>query len=344
MKKFAKILLACLVLLLALIASLLAYSEWIVSDARHYTYDQVEQVPYNRVAVVLGTSKYLSGGGPNHYFKHRIKAAAELYNDAKVDFIIVSGDNATVQYNEPRQMRRALIKAGIPASAIYMDFAGFRTLDSVVRAKEVFGQDRFTVVSQGFHNERAIFIARHFGIDAVGFNAEDPSAYQGIRTRVREVFARLMGLLDLYVLDKGPKFLGEPVPIGLPVPCKSLSTIGSLQPCLKQPKPAVGEIKPTAVSAAVAVTEPITPAVSATAATEQATPAVSAAAATEQATPAVSAAAATERATPAVSAAATTEPVIPVKPAVEAAAKPPTATLPTVPVAPSAASACVPAQ
>lgn len=317
MKKFAKILLACLVLLLALIASLLAYSEWIVSDARHYTYDQVEQVPYNRVAVVLGTSKYLSGGGPNHYFKYRIKAAAELYNDAKVDFIIVSGDNATVQYNEPRQMRRALIKAGIPASAIYMDFAGFRTLDSVVRAKEVFGQDRFTVVSQGFHNERAIFIARHFGIDAVGFNAEDPSAYQGIRTRVREVFARLMGLLDLYVLDKGPKFLGEPVPIGLPVPCKSLSTIGSLQPCLKQPKPAVAEIKPTAESA-VAVTEPVTPAVSATAATEQATPAVSAAA--------------------------TTEPVTPVKPVIEAAAKPPTATLPTLPVAPSAASASVPAQ
>lgn len=291
MKKFAKILLACFVLLLALIASLLAYSEWIVSDARHYTYDQVEQVPYNRVAVVLGTSKYLSGGGPNHYFKYRIKAAAELYNDAKVDFIIVSGDNATVQYNEPRQMRRALIKAGIPASAIYMDFAGFRTLDSVVRAKEVFGQDRFTVVSQGFHNERAIFIARHFGIDAVGFNAEDPSAYQGIRTRVREVFARLMGLLDLYVLDKGPKFLGEPVPIGLPVPCKSLSTIGSLQPCLKQPKPAVAEIKPTAVPAA-----------------------------------------------------ATTEPVTPVKPVIEAAAKPPTATLPTLPVAPSAASASVPAQ
>ncbi|MEB8285417.1 YdcF family protein [Aeromonas veronii] len=255
MKKFAKILLACLVLLLALIAMLLGYSEWIVSDARHYTHDKVDEVPYNRVAVVLGTSKYLSGGGPNHYFRYRIKAAAELYNNAKVDFIIVSGDNATVQYNEPRQMRRALIKAGIPASAIYMDFAGFRTLDSVVRAREVFGQDRFTVVSQGFHNERAIFIARHFGIDAVGFNAEDPSAYQGIRTRVREVFARLMGLLDLYVLDKGPKFLGAPVPIGLPVPCQSLSTIGSLQPCLKQPKPAV-------VSAAVA-TESATPAKSA---------------------------------------------------------------------------------
>ncbi|WP_042011945.1 SanA/YdcF family protein [Aeromonas fluvialis] len=254
MKKFAKILLASLLILLALIASVLAYSEWIVSDARHYTYDQVDEVPYNRVAVVLGTSKYLAGGGPNYYFKYRIKAAAELYNNAKVDFIIVSGDNATVQYNEPRQMHRALIKAGIPASAIYMDFAGFRTLDSVVRAREVFGQSHFTVVSQGFHNERAIFIARHFGIDAVGFNAEDPSAYQGIRTRVREVFARLMGLVDLYVLDKGPKFLGEPVPIGLPVPCHSLSTLGTLHPCLAQPKPAVDEVKPAAATA------PLTPA------------------------------------------------------------------------------------
>lgn len=235
MKKFAKILLACLCLLLASAIALLGYSEWTVSDARHYTYDDVNAVPYNRVAVVLGTSKYLVGGSPNHYFKYRIKAAAELYNNGKVDYILVSGDNATVQYNEPRQMRRALIQAGIPASAIYSDYAGFRTLDSIVRAKEVFGQAHFTVVSQAFHNERAIFIARHFGIDAVGFNALDPSAYQGIRTRVREVFARLMGLLDLYVLDKGPKFLGEPIVIGGPVPCQALSTLGTSQPCLPIP-------------------------------------------------------------------------------------------------------------
>lgn len=235
MKKFAKILLACLCLLLASVAALLGYSEWTVSDARHYTYDDVDAVPYNRVALVLGTSKYLIGGSPNHYFKYRIKAAAELYNNGKVDYILVSGDNATVQYNEPRQMRRALIQAGIPANAIYSDYAGFRTLDSIVRAKEVFGQARFTVVSQAFHNERAIFIARHFGIEAVGFNALDPSAYQGIKTRVREVFARLMGLLDLYVLDKGPKFLGEPIVIGGPIPCQPLSTIGASQPCLPIP-------------------------------------------------------------------------------------------------------------
>ncbi|MGY3902515.1 SanA/YdcF family protein [Aeromonas lusitana] len=256
MKKFAKILLACLCLLLASAAALLGYSEWTVSDARHYTYDDVNAVPYNRVALVLGTSKYLIGGSPNHYFKYRIKAAAELYNSGKVDYILVSGDNATVQYNEPRQMRRALIQAGIPANAIYSDYAGFRTLDSVVRAKEVFGQARFTVVSQAFHNERAIFIARHFGIDAVGFNALDPSAYQGIRTRVREVFARLMGLLDLYVLDKGPKFLGEPIVIGGPIPCQALSTLGTRQPCLPIPaaKTPATPVKPAqpAPSAAVA--------------------------------------------------------------------------------------------
>ncbi len=250
MKKFAKILLACFCLLLASAAMLLGYSEWTISDARHYTYDDVDAAPYNRVALVLGTSKYLIGGSPNHYFKYRIKAAAELYNNGKVDYILVSGDNATVQYNEPRQMRRALIQAGIPAKAIYSDYAGFRTLDSIVRAKEVFGQAHFTVVSQAFHNERAIFIARHFGIEAVGFNAKDPSAYQGIKTRVREVFARLMGLLDLYVLDKGPKFLGEPIVIGGPTPCQTLSTIGASQPCL--PIPPVAHKPPLAPAASTA--------------------------------------------------------------------------------------------
>ena len=285
MKKFAKILLACLCLLLASVAALLGYSEWTVSDARHYTYDDVDAVPYNRVALVLGTSKYLIGGSPNHYFKYRIKAAAELYNNGKVDYILVSGDNATVQYNEPRQMRRALIQAGIPANAIYSDYAGFRTLDSIVRAKEVFGQARFTVVSQAFHNERAIFIARHFGIEAVGFNALDPSAYQGIKTRVREVFARLMGLLDLYVLDKGPKFLGEPIVIGSPAPCQALSTLGTRQPCLPIPaaKAPATPLKPSrpAPSAAVAASAALATANSGASATTSAATATSADTATD---------------------------------------------------------------
>lgn len=297
MKKFAKILLACLCLLLASAIALLGYSEWTVSDARHYTYDDVDAVPYNRVALVLGTSKYLIGGSPNHYFKYRIKAAAELYNSGKVDYILVSGDNATVQYNEPRQMRRALIQAGIPASAIYSDYAGFRTLDSIVRAKEVFGQARFTVVSQAFHNERAIFIARHFGIDAVGFNAVDPSAYQGIRTRVREVFARLMGLLDLYVLDKGPKFLGEPIVIGAPVPCQALSTLATSQPCLPIPAtkaPTTPAKLSQAVPSAAVATSAATATSSATAPSAALATAASSASATASAAEATSAAVATE--------------------------------------------------
>lgn len=294
MKKFAKILLACFCLLLASAAMLLGYSEWTVSDARHYTYDDVDAVPYNRVALVLGTSKYLIGGSPNHYFKYRIKAAAELYNNGKVDYILVSGDNATVQYNEPRQMRRALIQAGIPAKAIYSDYAGFRTLDSIVRAKEVFGQAHFTVVSQAFHNERAIFIARHFGIEAVGFNAKDPSAYQGIKTRVREVFARLMGLLDLYVLDKGPKFLGEPIVIGGPTPCQALSTIGASQPCLPIPA-AKAPAKPSqAVPSAAVATSAATATSSSTATSAALATATSSASATASAAEATSAAVATE--------------------------------------------------
>ena len=300
MKKFAKILLACFCLLLVAAAMLLGYSEWTVSDTRHYTYDDVDAVPYNRVALVLGTSKYLIGGSSNHYFKYRIKAAAELYNNGKVDYILVSGDNATVQYNEPRQMRRALIQAGIPAKVIYSDYAGFRTLDSIVRAKEVFGQAHFTVVSQAFHNERAIFIARHFGIEAVGFNAKDPSAYQGIKTRVREVFARLMGLLDLYVLDKGPKFLGEPIVIGGPVPCLTLSTLGMSQPCLPIP-PVTQDKQPrdktsAASTTSAAATTGISPATSAATATSSsvatsAATTISASAATSSATSASASAA-----------------------------------------------------
>jgi SanA protein len=233
-KKIALFLLAAVCLLLALALLLLTYGEWRVSKTGRFTFDNLAEVPYNKVALVLGTSKYLVGGGHNPYFMNRINAATELYNNGKVDYILVSGDNATVQYNEPRLMRRALIKAGIPASAIYMDFAGFRTLDSVVRAREVFGQASYTVVSQKFHNERAIFIAHRFGIKAIGYNARDVEPEEGIKTRTREIFARFMSLLDLYVLSKEPKFLGKPIEIGAPQPCSPLSTLGTLQPCLAQ--------------------------------------------------------------------------------------------------------------
>ena len=194
--------------------ALLFIADQIVGSSQQYTYQNVEQIPYNKVAVILGTSKYLLDGRRNEYFANRITAAAELYRSGKASYFLVSGDNATRSYNEPREMRRELLKAGIPAERIYSDYAGFRTLDSIVRANAVFGQRSFTIVSQGFHNERAIFVARHFGINAIGFNAKDVDAYSGLKTRTRELMARVLCLVDLYLLDKQPKFLGEPVPIG----------------------------------------------------------------------------------------------------------------------------------
>ncbi|HRD53041.1 MAG TPA: ElyC/SanA/YdcF family protein, partial [Flavobacteriales bacterium] len=174
--------------------------------SKHYLHDSIAATPVNEVGLVLGTSDRARGGGTNLFFKHRIEAAAALYRTGKVKHLLVSGDNGTLSYNEPRQMRRALMAAGVDSAAITLDFAGFRTLDSVVRAKKVFGQQAFTVISQRFHNERAVYLARHHGIDAIGFNAADPPPRWSIRTWLRERLARVKLFIDLLV-GKEPRFL-----------------------------------------------------------------------------------------------------------------------------------------
>ena len=150
------------------------------------TFFQTETVPKNKVGLVLGTSKYLKSGHINPYFSYRIQSAVELYRSGKVDFLLVSGDNGTNQYNEPKVFKQALLEAGIPADKIVLDYAGFRTLDSVIRAKEVFGQSSITIISQKFHTERAVFLAKQFDIDAVGFNAKDVNPKFGLKVQVRE--------------------------------------------------------------------------------------------------------------------------------------------------------------
>jgi SanA protein len=175
-----------------------------------HVFDRIEQIPHKRVGVVLGTSEKVRSGRPNLFFEHRMKAAVELYRSGKVDRLLLSGDNRTIHYNEPWAMRKALIAAGVDSTHITLDYAGFRTLDSVVRAREVFGQQSFTVISQRFHNERAVYIARRKGIDAIGYNARDVDAYSGFRTRLREKLARVKVFLDL-LMDVEPHFLGEPV-------------------------------------------------------------------------------------------------------------------------------------
>jgi SanA protein len=189
-------------------------SDRITFHATQHTSDSLEELPHCKVGIVLGTSKWVETGRINKYFQYRIEAAVKLFESGKVDYILVSGDNGTLAYNEPREFRNMLIEAGIPEDRIYLDFAGFRTFDSMVRAKEVFGQEKFIVISQAFQNERAVFIARSKGIEAYGFNAQNVSVAGGWLTRQREKLARLKVYLDLYILNTKPKYLGEEIQIG----------------------------------------------------------------------------------------------------------------------------------
>ena len=181
--------------------------------AKGRTYSDVELIPHRRVGLVLGCPKQLSNGVPNLFFRNRIAAAAELYRHGKVDYLIVSGDNRVHGYDEPTDMKDALLDKGVPADRIYLDYAGFRTLDSVVRAKQIFGQDTITVISQRFHNQRAIFLASHRGIDAIGFNAPEVEFRYSFKTRCREQFAKVKAVLDIYLFRKQPHFLGQKVVI-----------------------------------------------------------------------------------------------------------------------------------
>jgi len=184
----------------------------ITNAAEGKTFSNTNDISKNKVGLVLGTSNKLIGGLPNPYYTYRIQAALLLYQSDKVDFILVSGDNATTFYNEPQTFKNDLVKRGIPKDRIFLDYAGFRTLDSMVRAKEVFGLDSVTVISQKFHNERAIYLAEKKGLVAIGFNAEDIAMKNGIKVQLREYLARVKVFIDL-LFNTGPRFYGERIEI-----------------------------------------------------------------------------------------------------------------------------------
>lgn len=181
-------------------------------STKEKTYNTVTSIPKNAVGLVLGTSKYLSNGRTNLFYTYRLQAAINLYKSGKVKYILVSGDNGSTNYDEPSTFKKDLLAAGIPENVIYLDYAGFRTLDSVIRAKEIFGVTQVTIISQQFHNERAIAIASTKGIKAIGFNAKNVGGRNGLKVKIREVFARVAMCLDL-ITNKKPKFLGEKIPI-----------------------------------------------------------------------------------------------------------------------------------
>jgi SanA protein len=176
-------------------------NHWVINNTEAYVYSSWALLPDNDAGLVLGTSPYLKGGKVNPQFRGRIEAAILLYQLGKVKRLIVSGANPDASYNEPRQMWRELVQAGIPSSAITMDFAGDRTYDSVARALEVFGMQRVTVITQGYHAYRAVFIGKKLRMKICAYAAPGGDISVFSRIYIRELLARLRAVLDIYILQ-----------------------------------------------------------------------------------------------------------------------------------------------
>lgn len=211
MKKKKLILISLLALLILAVVSIFVCDSMIKNNAKGKLYSHVNDVPYRKVGLLLGTAKYTKRRGFfNPYYVNRVKAATELLKAGKVKYLVISGDNGREEYNEPEMMREDLIKNGIDSTRLYLDYAGFRTFDSMVRLKEIFGQDSVTVISQLFHNERALYLASKEGIVANGFNAKDRPGGEGFY--LREKLARVKVFVDYLTFTK-PKFLGKKIVI-----------------------------------------------------------------------------------------------------------------------------------
>ena len=207
-------LLFCLALLTCMLLGMLLIDTTISFQGSDRVFQNIDDLPERDVALVLGTSKYI-GRQLNPFYQYRIDAAIKLHQLKRVKNFLLSGDNAHRSYNEPWTMKRDLLKAGIEDKNITLDYAGFRTLDSIVRAKEVFEANHFVIISQKFHCERALFIANHYDIDSVCLAVPSPEGLANLKIRMREILARTKAVLDLYVLNVQPKFLGPKEPISI---------------------------------------------------------------------------------------------------------------------------------
>ena len=191
---------------------------WVISSTQERVFERPADIPANAVGLVLGTSKYLPAGGLNPYFQNRMQAAAELYHSGKIKHLILSGSNQTPAYDEPTEMRKSLRSLGVPDTAMTADYAGRRTLDSVVRARDIFGQHHFTIISDKFHVYRALFLCDRFGIRAIAYAAPNQPWAVSVRTRLREYGARCKAVLDVYVLGTQPRFRGQPIALPVEAP------------------------------------------------------------------------------------------------------------------------------
>ena len=205
-----QILCAILTPIIAIITAIIGCYTIVECKAWGKTFDNVADIPHRKVGLLLGTSPLVPNGAPNFYYINRITATADLYKAGKVDKIIASGGDYSSRpsggYNELIAMRDSLVTHGVPDSIIILDYDGTRTLNSIVKTKEIYGVDSITLISQEYHNERAIFLASQNGIDAIGYNAK-PShiKIKRIKNEGREFFARVKLFIDV-ILGKKPKF------------------------------------------------------------------------------------------------------------------------------------------
>ncbi|HEV2962088.1 MAG TPA: ElyC/SanA/YdcF family protein [Candidatus Angelobacter sp.] len=218
-----KIILALLVIAVCFIGAIASALALVRHASKGRLYTNVSEIPHRPAGLVLGCSRLLGNGTPNPFFNSRLHAAIELFQAGKVDYLLVSGDNHTKGYDEATDFKEALLQAGIPTNRVYCDCAGFRTLDSIVRARDVFGLKQITVVSQEFHNQRAIFLSNHEGIDAIGYNAQDVDLGDASGAHKREKLAKVKAVLDIYLLRTKPHFLGPKISMGVdePTTCSS---------------------------------------------------------------------------------------------------------------------------
>ena len=179
----------------------------VVSSAEGRIFTDVDDIPAEPVALVLGTSPTYKGR-KNLFFERRMDAAAELYHAGKTKKLLVSGDNSRASYDEPTAMQQALIARGVPEKDIIRDYAGFHTLDSIVRARKVFGVTKCTIVTDDFHLARSLYIAEHEGLDSIGFQTQPLPTSLSPSTHLREIACRSLVWIDLYILNRQPKFLG----------------------------------------------------------------------------------------------------------------------------------------
>lgn len=177
-----------------------------VEACSQYVWSDAEKLPEREYGLLLGTARIVQGKYLNEYFMLRIKGTVKLYRMGKIRKIIVSGDNSRKEYNETEDMKQALMEHGIPEKAILVDYAGFRTLDSVLRARNLFGLRQYTVISQHFHCERAVYLAREHGLDVIGFAAEEVSPRFRFKRYFREPLARCKAWLDIHILHTRPHF------------------------------------------------------------------------------------------------------------------------------------------